>query len=64
MPESDQDSWSILGLVIGQGCLVMFLAIFRAMISFATTIKASKKLHDSMAKAVLRAPISFFDTNP
>ena len=64
LPPADQDSWRILGLVIGQGVLVMFLAIFRAMICFAATIKASKKLHDQMAKAVLRAPISFFDTNP
>jgi ATP-binding cassette subfamily C (CFTR/MRP) protein 4 len=64
LPPSDQDSWRILGLVIGQGVLVMIFAIFRAMICFAATIKASKKLHDQMAKAVLRAPISFFDTNP
>jgi ABC-type multidrug transport system fused ATPase/permease subunit len=35
------------------------------MISFSLTIKASRKLHDEMAKAVLRAKISFFDTrNP
>jgi ABC-type multidrug transport system fused ATPase/permease subunit len=63
-PPSEQDSWDILGLVIGQGCTVIFLAIFRAMLSFRFTINASKKLHDGMAKAVLRAPISFFDTNP
>lgn len=63
-PALEQDSWDILGLVIGQGCVVIFLAIFRAMLSFRFTINASKELHDSMAKAVLRAPISFFDTNP
>jgi len=61
---SEQDSWDTLGLVIGQGCLVMILAVFRAMICFATTIKASKRLHDGMARAVIRAPISFFDVNP
>jgi ATP-binding cassette subfamily C (CFTR/MRP) protein 4 len=64
LPPSEQDSWSMLGLVIGQGSMVMVLAVFRAMISFAMTIKASKKLHDGMARAVLRAPIAFFDTNP
>lgn len=32
--------------------------------SFHLTIQASKKLHDDMTRAVLRAQISFFDTNP
>jgi ABC-type multidrug transport system fused ATPase/permease subunit len=64
LPSSGQSSWDILGLVIGQGCLVLFLAVFRAVLSFGLTINASKKLHDKMAKALLRAPISFFDTNP
>jgi ABC-type multidrug transport system fused ATPase/permease subunit len=64
LPPSRQSSWDILGLLIGQGCLVLFLAVFRAVLSFGLTINASKKLHDTMSKAVLRAPISFFDTNP
>ncbi|KAG7350940.1 multidrug ABC transporter permease/ATPase [Nitzschia inconspicua] len=63
-PSEEQSSWDILGLVIGQGCLVIIFAVFRAMLSFRLTINASKKLHDTMAQAVLRAPISFFDTNP
>jgi ATP-binding cassette, subfamily C (CFTR/MRP), member 4 len=63
-PPSEQDSWDILGLVIGQGALVLFLAVFRAIICFATTIKASKQLHDQMSAAVLRAKIAFFATNP
>jgi len=40
------------------------LAVFRAIISFMITVKASRKLHDDMTEAVLRAQISFFDTNP
>ena len=60
----EQGSWNILGLIIGQGCLAIFLATFRALLSFGMTIKASKKLHDEMAKAILRAKIAFFDTNP
>lgn len=63
-PEEEQDDWDILGLVIGLGCLVIFLAIFRAFVSFEITIKASRHLHDAMTQAVLRSKIEFFDTNP
>ena len=36
----------------------------RAGMSFHLMIQASKKLHDEMTRAVLRAKIEFFDTNP
>jgi ATP-binding cassette subfamily C (CFTR/MRP) protein 4 len=64
LPPQEQGSWNILGLIIGQGVLSIVLATFRALLSFDSTIKASNKLHDEMAKAVLRAKIAFFDTNP
>ena len=64
LPPNEQGSRNILGLIIGQGCLAIMLATFRAFFCFGVTIKASKKLHDEMAKAVLRAKIVFFDTNP
>jgi ATP-binding cassette subfamily C (CFTR/MRP) protein 4 len=63
-PSDEQDSWDILGLVIGLGCVVIFLSVVRSLLSFNLTIKASRKLHDDMTKAVLRAKIEFFDTNP
>jgi ABC-type multidrug transport system fused ATPase/permease subunit len=63
-PAAEQNSWDILGLVIGLTMVVIVLASFRAVVCFYFTIEASKKLHDGMTKAVLRAPISFFDTNP
>jgi ABC-type multidrug transport system fused ATPase/permease subunit len=63
-PAAEQNSWDILGLVIGMTVVVIVLASFRAVVCFYFTIEASKKLHDGMTKAVLRAPISFFDTNP
>ena len=64
LPPNEQGLWNILGLIIGQGCLAIILATFRALFCFGVTIKASKNLHDEMAKAVLRAKVVFFDTNP
>jgi ABC-type multidrug transport system fused ATPase/permease subunit len=64
LPPQEQGSWNILGLIIGQGVLAIVLSTFRAFLSFDRTIKASNDLHDEMAKAVLRAKIAFFDTNP
>jgi len=64
LPPKEQGSWDILGLIIGQCCFAIILATFRAFLSYGIFIKASKNLHDEMAKAVLRAKISFFDTNP
>lgn len=60
----DQHSWDILGVIIGLGCSVVVLALVRALLSFHYTLKASQRLHDRMTKAVLRAKIEFFDTNP
>ncbi len=34
------------------------------MVSYHRMIKASQHLHDDMIHTVLRAPVSFFDTNP
>jgi hypothetical protein len=50
-PVEDQDDWDIMGLVLGLGGLVIVLALFRALICFHLTIKASQTLHDRMTKA-------------
>lgn len=63
-PPADQDNGDILGLVTALGVVVVVLALLRALLSFHFTIKASQRLHDNMTKAVLRAKIEFFDTNP
>lgn len=61
---SEQKEWDILGTVIGLSLSVLALSCFRALLCFELTIGASRRLHDEMAEAVLRAKISFFDTNP
>ena len=63
-PPEDQASLDMLGTVVGLGCTVMVLAVIRAMTCYHLTIKASRVLHDKMAKAILRAQIAFFDQNP
>ena len=51
-------------LVLVFGWSVIFLSVIRAMMSFSLMVEASKRLHDSMTKGVLRAKVEFFDTNP
>lgn len=34
------------------------------MVAYHCMLKSSQRLHDDMVHAVLRAPVSFFDTNP
>ncbi len=60
----DQESWDIVGLALGLTGAVVVLGIFRAFLSLNLTVKASQRLHDQMTESVLRAQISFFDTNP
>jgi len=48
-------------------CLVFVGFIFnclRSMSFFVALVKCSEIAHNSMFKAVLKAPIYFFDTNP
>ena len=63
-PAEEQTSNRILGIVIGLGVVVVTLGIIRSFTSFSLLIKASRKLHDAMTAAVLRARIEFFDTQP
>lgn len=42
----------------------MIFAIVRSFCFFWIATNSSKHLHDKMLKAVLRAPVRFFDTNP
>jgi hypothetical protein len=60
----EQHSTTWFAMIGGTTVLWILLSVFRAQMSFFILIRCSKRLHDDMAKAVLRAKISFFDTNP
>lgn len=60
----DQRSGDIIGLVVSLGLAVLVLGLIRAVVSFRLTVRASQRLHDRMTRAVLRAKVEFFDTNP
>ena len=47
---------SILGAVL--------VAVVRAVLFFAVSIRAASQLHDNMLKAVLAAPMSYFSAHP
>ena len=42
----------------------IIITISKAVFSYVICLNASRNLHDKMFKAILRAPVLFFDTNP
>jgi ATP-binding cassette subfamily C (CFTR/MRP) protein 4 len=63
-PPNRQKDASFIGLIAGLAFSVLILSITRSLFTFSRTIQASQHLHDDMARAVLRAKVAFFDTNP
>lgn len=54
-----------LGLYVGLGILASFLSLFGSLVIWMyCVINGSKHFHDTMARSVLRAPMSFFETTP
>ena len=60
----EQKSGRILVTVLGLIGLYITFSFLQSLTTFALTIRASKRLHDKMVAAILRAKIEFFDTNP
>ena len=42
----------------------LFLTLISSFSFYLAALKASENLHDQMTKAVMKAPVLFFDTNP
>ena len=64
MPFEQQKSCTTLlvyGSIVTGSLLLTLLSFF---CFYLATLRASENLHDQMTKAVLKAPVLFFDTNP
>jgi len=64
MPYKEQKSYltlSVYGAIVTASLLLTTASSF---CFFVAALKASENLHDEMTKAVLKAPVLFFDTNP
>jgi len=42
----------------------VIITVLKGLFAFITCLNASRNLHNKMFRAILRAPILFFDTNP
>ena len=60
----EQSSPTFLSVILSLGFGIICLSVLRSFLAFSITINASRRLHDAMTLAVLRAKIEFFDTNP
>ena len=64
MPKQKQKDYTTL---LVYGSIVTLSLLFTIVSSFCfylTALKASENLHNKMTKAVIEAPVIFFDTNP
>ena len=52
---------AIYGVIITSAIIFSFL---RGYLYLLVVLRASRKLHNKMFAAILRAPVYFFDTNP
>ena len=53
-----------IGIYGGLTGLLIVMGILRCVLLFVLVLRTSQVLHNKMFKAVLRAPVLFFDTNP
>lgn len=63
-PFSDQESAFYVGIYGAFGLFAILTLSFRGILLARHRLKASQELHDGIANAVLRAPVSFFDVTP
>ena len=68
----DTDDWHQGNIELATGIYVysfligsfLMFSIFRAVYFFVYCLSSSSNLHNQMAEAVIRAPLSFFESNP
>ncbi|XP_078368634.1 ATP-binding cassette sub-family C member 4-like isoform X1 [Oculina patagonica] len=64
MPFEQQKSYTTLVVYGSIVTVSLLLTIISSFCFYLVALKASENLHDQMTKAVMKAPVLFFDTNP
>ena len=64
MPFEQQKSYTTLSVYGSIVTASLFFMLISSLCFYLAALKASENLHDQMTKAVLKAPVLFFDTNP
>ena len=59
--QRDTVTLAIYGILVGVSVCMTFLGCY---FLYATTLRASVKLHDRMTMTIVQSPVLFFDTNP
>ena len=59
--QGDTETLAIYGILVGVSVCTTFLGCY---FLYATTLRASVKLHDRMTMTIVQSPVLFFDTNP
>ena len=59
--QGDTVTLAIYGILVGVSVCTTFLGCY---FLYATTLRASVKLHDRMTMTIVQSPVLFFDTNP
>ncbi|MCJ1353394.1 MAG: hypothetical protein MMC33_003380 [Icmadophila ericetorum] len=62
--EADTSLWYYLGIYIGLSIAIVVIGTFRYIITFYTSIRASKLLFEKLSYRVLRTPLRWLDTVP
>eukprot|EP00887_Chlorella_sp_A99_P004200 scaffold15.g4200.t1 len=62
-PEKQQEANWVWAFAI-MAAVILAISIARSLLFFRSALRASSAIHDEMAARVMRAPLSFFHTNP
>ena len=64
MPSNKQSNSTNLAIYGALVILSVAASLLKNVLLYCISLKASKKLHNMMTTAVIKAPVLFFDTNP
>jgi ATP-binding cassette subfamily C (CFTR/MRP) protein 1 len=63
-PADEQTKPIYRNVLLGLVAFTVVAAFIRSLLSFDALVRAAHTLHNGMLRAVVRAPVLFFDSNP